>query len=239
MLSFVICDDNLHMVNRLSFLFEEAFSKGDFDASIVLKTTNCQELLNYVCSNKVDVIVLDIQFYNSKLTGLDIAKAIRKINKNCYIIFTTSHLEYIMQSLKLKTFDYLIKNTITVELLVETLTRLFDDFSGSSSYFMKIDSKGTFVNLNDIMFIEKDGMKLVYHTFFDAYGTYSSFSKVKDKLPHNFVRCHKSFIANVNNITSVDFSCNKITFKNNSVCYIGPKYKNDFMEVLKNNTIFE
>lgn len=239
MLSFVICDDNLHMVNRLSFLFEEAFSKGDFDAVVNLKTTDYQTLLDYISNNRVDVVVLDIQFNNSELTGLDVAKNIRSINKKCYIIFTTSHMEYVMQAYKLKTFDYLIKNTITVDLLVETLTRLFDDISSSSSNFVKIDSKGTFIDINDVMFIEKDGMKLVYHTSFDVYNTYSSFSKIKNKLPSNFVRCHKSFIANVNNITSVDFSCNKITFKNNSVCYIGPKFKKDFMEVFKNDAIFE
>ena len=239
MLSFVICDDNLHMVTRLSFLFEEAFSKGDFDAAVNLKTTDYQTLIDYISNNRVDVVVLDIQFNNSELTGLDVAKNIRSINKKCYIIFTTSHMEYVMQAYKLKTFDYLIKNTITVDLLVETLTRLFDDISSSSNNFVKIDSKGTFININDVMFIEKDGMKLVYHTSFDVYNTYSSFSKIKNKLPSNFVRCHKSFIANVNNITSVDFSCNKITFKNNSICYIGPKFKKDFMEVFKNDAIFE
>ena len=239
MLSFVICDDNLHMVNRLAFLFEEAFSKGDFDAVISLKTTNYKTLLDYISNNNVDVVVLDIQFNDVELTGLDIAKTIRNINKKCYIIFTTSHMEYVMQAYKLKTFDYLIKNTITVDLLVETLTRLFDDFSSSSNNFIKIDSKGTFIDINDVMFIEKDGMKLIYHTFSDNYDTYSSFSKVKHMLPPNFIRCHKSFIANLNNITSVNFSCNKITFKNNLVCYIGPKYKKNFMEVLKNDAIFE
>ncbi len=239
MLNFVICDDSSHMVDRLSFLFESAFSKGDFDATISLKTTDYQTLIDYISNNSVDVVVLDIQFNNTELTGLDIAKIIRNINKKCYIIFTTSHMEYVMQAYKLKTFDYLIKNTITVDLLVETLTRLFDDISSFSNNFVKIDSKGTFIDINDVMYIEKDGMKLAYHTSFDVYETYSSFSKIKDKLPRSFVRCHKSFIVNVNNISRVDFSCNKILFKNNSVCFIGPKYKKSFMEVFENDTILE
>ena len=239
MLSFVICDDNLHMVNRLSFLFEEAFSKGDFDASIVLKTTNCQELLNYVCSNKVDVIVLDIQFYNSKLTGLDIAKAIRKINKNCYIIFTTSHLEYIMQSLKLKTFDYLIKGSVNLETITSTLTRLFEDATTNNTKFLQIDTKGTYIDLDTIQFIEKSGMKIIYHSFMRDYEAYSTFNKILDILPENYVRCHKSFIVNVKNIDYVNSVDNTIFFKNGTFCYIGPKYKETFMEVIKYASITE
>lgn len=239
MLNFVICDDSEHILNKLTLLFESAFSKGDFDAKIVFKSTDCNEVIKYISSNNVDVVVLDIQFNNADISGLDIAEQIRKLNKKCYIIFTTSHMEYIMQAYKFKTFDYLIKNTITVDLIVETLTRLFDDIYGTCTEYMKIDNKGTIIDANDIQFIEKDGMKLIYHTTFEKHEVYSSFSKIEGKLPENFVRCHKSFIANIKNISSVSLSENKITFKNKFVCYIGPKYKDSFMEVFKHDTIFE
>lgn len=239
MLNFVICDDNPHIVNRLAHLFESAFLKGEFDAKIALKTTDCQEILSFINSNTVDVCILDIQFNNSNISGLDLAEKIRKVNKKCYIIFTTSHMEYVMLAYKYKTFDYIIKNTITVELLVETLTRLFDDIDGSTNEYIKIDSKGTIVDANDIQFIEKDGMKLIFHTSLDDYENYSSFSKIENKLPDSFVRCHKSYIVNTKNIVSIKLSTNEITFKNKSVCYIGPKYKNSFMEVFKNDAIIK
>ena len=43
-------------------------------------------------------------------------------------------------------------------------------------------------------------MKLVFHTPTRNYEAYSSFSKLQKQLPKNFIRCHKSFIANINNI---------------------------------------
>jgi two-component system response regulator AgrA len=82
-------------------------------------------------------------------------------------------------------------------------------------------------------------MKLVYHTTFTDYEIYSSFSQIQDKLPENFVRCHKSYIVNLKNISGIKLSSNEITFKNKSVCYIGPKYKEHFMEVFNHATIFE
>ena len=237
MLNFIICDDEPHMVNKLSLLFEKAFLKNDFDAKIVLKTSNYEKLLSFMSSNVVNVVVLDIEFKNSKINGLQIAEEIRKINKDCYIIFITSHFEYVMKAYDYKTFAYLFKTSLTVDTLSETLNRLFDDIHGCSSKFIKIDNKGTFIDLNDVQFIEKNGMKLIYHTSHEIIETYNSFSKIEDNLPKNFVRCHKSFIANVNNIVHISLTDSSITFKNDEVCYIGPKYKNILMEVINYDSV--
>ena len=237
MLNFIICDDNIHMINKLSLLFEKVFIQNDFNAKIVLKTQNYKDILSFMSSNIVNVVVLDIEFKNSNMNGLDIANEIRKINKDCYIIFITSHFEYLMKAYDYKTFAYLFKNSLSVDSLSETLTRLFDDISGNSKKFLKIDNKGTFIDLNDIQFIEKCGMKLTYHTLHGCFDTYNSFSKIESSLPKNFVRCHKSFIANINNIANVSLSDNCIVFKNGDLCYIGPKYKNSFMEVIDYDAI--
>ena len=232
MLNFIICDDEIHMINRVGSLLEKAFIKNDFDAKIVLKTSDYKEVLSFMSSNIVNVVILDIEFKNCKINGLNIAEEIRKVNKDCYIIFITSHFEYLIEAFDYKTFAYLFKNSLSVDTLSNTLTRLFDDISGSSRKFLKIDNKGTFIDLNDIHFIEKNSMKLIYHTSHGNIETYNSFSKIENTLPENFVRCHKSFIANITNIAHISLSNNSITFKNNDVCYIGPKYKNCFMEVI-------
>lgn len=237
MLNFVICDDEMHMLNRLSQLFEKAFLKNDFDAKIVLKTSNYKELLSYILSSPVNVVVLDIEFKDSNINGLNIAEEIRKINKDCYIIFITSHFEYVMQAYDYKTFAYLFKNSLTVDTLSDTLTRLFDDISGCSRKFLKIDNKGTFIDLNDVQFIEKNGMKLIYHSSRKNFETYNSFSRIEHFLPDNFVRCHKSFIVNINNIANISLSNSSITFKNGDICYIGPKFKNNFLEVINYESI--
>lgn len=225
------------MLNKLSLLFEKTFTQNDFSAQIMLKTQNYKDVLSFMSSNIVNVVVLDIEFKNSKFNGLDIANEIRKFNKNCYIIFITSHFEYLMEAYNYKTFAYLFKNSLTVDSLSRTLTRLFDDISGSSKKFLKIDSKGTFVDLNNIQFIEKKGMKLIYHTQHECFEAYNSFLKIENALPNNFVRCHKSFIANIDNIANISLHDNSIEFKNGSICYIGPKYKNNFMEMIDYDTV--
>ena len=80
---------------------------------------------------------------------------------------------------------------------------------------------------------------MFFHTKHRDYETYSSFNKIQDSLPDNFVRAHKSYIVNINNIVNLDPVANMIYFDNGSTCDIGPKYKNDLVEEVKNNGDFE
>ena len=235
MLNFVLCDDNLNIVKKLKEMFEILFVKNDIDAKVSFYTDKPEEILKYEKENIVDVLVLDINL-NSDISGIDLAKEIRKRNKKVYVIFSTGHLEYSLIAYSVKTFDYLPK-PITLERLEVTLNRLLDDLSNSSSKkFIQLNNK-TIINENDINYIKKDGMKLVYCTNSGEFETYNSFSKIENLLPENFVRCHKSYIANTNNITNINTNNNTIVFNNDLSCDIGPKYKNNLMEVFKHGNI--
>ena len=234
MLNFVLCDDNLNLLDKLASMFESIFISNKIDATIAFSTNKPKDLLDFVSSNKTDVVVLDIQL-KSNINGLELAEKIRSINKSCYLIFTTGHMEYTLIAYKLKTFDYLPK-PITTERLEETVLRILDDMNGLPKKYLKIDNKNTLVDENEIHYIKREAMKLVFHTTEKDYETYSSFNKVQSTLPNNFVRCHKSYIVNINNIVDIEPVSNTIFFNNNSECYIGPKYKTDFLATFENYT---
>ena len=236
MLNFVLCDDNLNITNKLEKILESIFVKNNYDGKVVFKSDDPDDILKYIDKNDVDVLMLDINLKANK-NGLDLAEKIREKKKNAYIIFTTGHLEYAMMAYKYKTFDYLPK-PITHDRLEITIKRLFEDANELSKTYIKIDNKSTIIDENEIEYIKRDGMKLVFHTSNCDYDTYSSFNKFQGKLPDTYIRCHKSYIANLNQIKKVEPASCIITFKDNNTCNIGPKYKKDFMEVLKEHGIF-
>lgn len=237
MLSFIICDDNLNILDRLEKMLEKIFTKNNYDASVVFKSDNADDILSYIDNHDADVLMLDINLRSNK-SGLELAEEIRKRKKNAYIIFTTGHLEYAMVAYKYKTFDYLPK-PITYDRLEDTVIRLFKDANEVSKKYIKIDNKNTIIDESEIQYIKRDGMKLVFHTSSRDYDTYSSFNKFQEKLPDTYVRCHKSYIANLNQIKDVEPVAGTITFMDGNTCDIGPKYKKDFMEVLKDYGNFE
>lgn len=230
MLNFVICDDNQNALDKLSHMFESVFMKHNLEAKIAFKTTTDSELLSYANENPIDVLVLDINLH-SKLNGLEIANSLRKARNKCYIIFTTAHCEFVFLAYKCKTFDFLCK-PIAKERLEETVLRLFDDIKNntSSNNYIRLDNKNTIINGSEVQYIKRDGMKVIFHTSSRDYEVYSSFAKLQNHLPQNFIRCHKSFIVNVNNIVKLEPVSNLIYFKDKDTCDIGPKYKDDFMK---------
>lgn len=232
MLNFVICDDNENMLNKFNKMFDTIFISNNIDGSIIFSSTNPINVLDFAKTNSVDVFVLDIQL-KSTMSGIELAEKIRAFNKDSYIIFTTGHLEYSLLAYKLKTFDYIPK-PITLERLEETILRLVDDINGTPKKYIKIDNKNTLVDESEILYIKREGMKLIYHTTTKDYDTYSSFAKMDSLLPKNFVRCHKSFVVNLNRIIHVEPVSNMIYFNDNSSCEIGPKYKREILEVLTN-----
>ena len=236
MLNFAIIEDDKKLLKELYKMLDTIFIKHDLDAKIAFYSTNVNALLNYVENYKVDVLILDIDL-KSDLTGLEIAENVRKTNKDCYIIFETAHLEYGLMAYKYKTFDFICK-PVTFQRLEDCVLRLFEDISGLNKKFIRIDNKNTIISEAEVKYIKKDGMKLIFHTDSRDYEVYSSFLKIQDSLPDNFVRCHKSFIANIDNVTKVE-SSNNIVYFDNSSCDIGPKYKNKFLEVINNYGNFE
>ena len=236
MLNFALVEDDKKTLQDLSHILESIFMKYDLDAQVMFSTTNVDNLLSYIFKNKIDVLFLDIDL-NSNLSGIQIAEKVRKSNKDCYIIFETAHLEYGLVAYRYKTFDFICK-PITSQRIEDCIIRLFEDISGTTKKFIRLDNKNTIIDEKEVKYIKKDGMKLIFHTDSRDYEVYSSFLKIKEKLPSNFIQCHKSFIANIDNITKIESSNNMVYF-NNSSCDIGPKFKNKFLEVVNKNGNFK
>lgn len=237
MLNFIICDDNLKIVKKLTDMLENIFMQNNYEATVSFTTDNADKILEYVKLNKTDVVILDINLKSNK-TGLEIAEEIRAQNKDIYIIFLTGHLEYALVAYKYKTFDYIPK-PITQERLELTINRLFNDIYSKPKKYIRLDNKNTIIDEAEVNYIKRDGMKLVFNTNCRNYEIYSSFNKIQDKLPENFVRCHKSYIINVDKISNVEPIRNRVFFNDNNFCDIGPKYKNDFMEVMDKHGFFK
>lgn len=230
MIKFVLCDDNVPLLSKLKEVLEIIFSKNDLDACVSFTTSNIDELRYHVNNNDVDVLFLDIDL-NSSSNGIDLAKEFRQNNKDLYLIFITGHFEYILSAYECKTFDF-IQKPFSQAKLERTILRLFDDIKGSQQTFIKIDRKHSLINQATVNFIQKQGMKTIYNTTSGTIESYGSFNHLSKLLPKNFIRCHKSYIVNIDNISNINLKTNEIIFKEytDSQCFIGPKYKIKFLE---------
>lgn len=222
MIKIGMCDDNLDSVSSVENLLNYSIKQNNFNAKIVTVTKNQKEIYDKIEKKELDILFLDIDFKNNGKNGLDFAKDLRDINKDFYLIFLTASQRYIHNSLFVKVFDYLIK-PVNNELIDEIVIRLKEDFENENKIFLHLNKKVS-IRTDEILYIEKIGNRAqIVANNFTEYGNVTLDNLLKE-LPINFVKCHRSYIANANKITKVDKKENFVYFSKNIRCPINSHF---------------
>jgi DNA-binding LytR/AlgR family response regulator len=183
----------------------------------------------------IQLLFLDINL--PKLDGLSFIKTLQFKPK---IILTTAYKEYAIEAFELQVSDYLlkpfsfdrfvsavqkviseIKETKYEQVIVSIQT---DDFNGIFLKIGKIIYRYTF---EKIIFLEAQQNYTRVVTLEDDVKVYQPLSKIEEKMPMQFVRCHRSFIVNKNYISKIDG--NTITLGKHEVT-ISPNQRDLFLE---------
>ena len=194
--------------------------------------------LDFLNSNKVDVIFLDIQM--PQLTGLQLSKIIAKDIK---VIFTTAYPDFALDGFELNAIDYLLK-PIAFERFYQAVSKLNSESktemittNTSDFIFIKTDGKNKFQKLflDEILYVESLQNYVCIHTLKQQIITHSSLKNVIESLPeNNFLQIHKSFVIALKQIESTDsFS----VFINGKELPIGATFKDAFFERIDQNKI--
>ena len=108
----IAVDDEILMLGALV-----AAIKASPDISEVLQFSDCDETLNFVKENAVDVAFLDI--YMRGMGGLSLAENIISFCPECKIVFCTGYEEYAIPAFKLHASGYLMKPVSAKDIQVE------------------------------------------------------------------------------------------------------------------------
>lgn len=164
---------------------------------------------------KPDVVFMDIDLGSS--SGLECAKVMVELNPKVKIIFATAHSEYMANAFEIYAFDYLVK-PFNMERLVKTLNRIRDILGADESSVQdtsqmqlkdKLLIKGKeqtyFLDTQEILYVERMESYTNIVTGSEAYKTSLSLAYMEEKLDNRqFVRCHKSYIVNLAQISRIE-----------------------------------
>ncbi len=144
-----------------------------------------------------DIFILDI--YLPGQNGLEAARRIRAANKNAVLIFLSTSEEFYREAFDLYAFQYLIK-PVSLDSLTEVLQKAADTISAPEQT-LQITFRGQKIMLRyaDIMYISSSNHALCFHMKDgQEYTSYGRLDELEARLVSElFVRCHKSFIANL------------------------------------------
>jgi two-component system LytT family response regulator len=230
MINCIIIEDEPIAQTKLSGYIETAKDlslKGVFSTAI--------DGLNYLRSNSIDLVFLDIRMKG--LSGIQFLESIKHKPK---IIITSAYDEYAIKGYEFDVSDFLLK-PFAFERFIKAVDKVHGELSQIRSspdngfIFIKVENKIVRVELDKILYIEgmKDYLRIVSTE--RNYMTLMSFSGVLELLPNSrFSRVHNSYVVSIDKIESIEK--NRIAIKD-QIIKISESYRESFFQILKNQNI--
>jgi DNA-binding LytR/AlgR family response regulator len=201
---------------------------------------NPLDAIEFLRHEAVDLILVDIQMPD--LTGVEFVRTLENAPK---VIFTTAYAQYAIEGFKLNATDYLLKPFGYEDFLkavqkawkqVELENSAATTVEANNQFlFLKSEYKIRRINFNDILYIEglKDYIKVYIKGEAKPILSLSSVKAIESKLPEaQFMRVHRSFIVNLNQIEVIERS--RIVFGKEYIP-VSDQYKEKFQEFLDKN----
>ena len=237
-ISCLIVDDE-----PLSIQLLESYIKKVPYLHLESKLFNAPEALEYLDSNYVDLIFLDIQMPD--MDGIDFSKCIKPPTR---VIFSTAFEEYALESYKVDALGYLLKpydfnEFITVVEKAREWFNLteykqqFTDGKNQNYIFVKSEYKHVKINLDEVNYFEgmKDYIKIYLVDHEKPILTIMSLKALEEKLPENkFMRIHRSYIISLDKIKSIERS--QVIIDNKRIT-IADQYKERFNSFISGKSI--
>lgn len=186
---------------------------------VVAESDNLTNAVTLFMKKKPEVVFLDIEIGGE--SGLECAKIIADLEPKTKIIFATAHSEYMSDAFEVYAFDYIVKpfNIDRVNHTLERIENLSERKTPDNSHLDKIVKyekglekllvKGkesmSFVDIKDIILIQRENGSTVIYTKNDSFTTSASLSDIEAKLDKDqFLRSHKSYIINISQIKKIE-----------------------------------
>ncbi|MBX3240141.1 MAG: response regulator transcription factor [Chitinophagaceae bacterium] len=184
------------------------------------------ESIEYINSNKVDLLFLDILMPD--ITGISL---LQKLEHKPVVIFTSAHRDFAVDGYEIGIADYLLKPfdynrfAVAVQRAIERI-RLKEEGNPdlAPGVFVRSEYQTVKISFQDILYAESlDDYIRIHLTESRSVITLISLKSFLTKLPaEDFVRVHRRYIISINKIHSI--GTKKIILKGNVEIPVGDTY---------------
>jgi len=206
-LKIAICDDEANQIEYLSDVVT-TWAKKNRHAVEIKPYSAAKSLLFDYCEEKdFDILLLDIEMPG--MSGVELAKAVRKENATVQIVFITGYYEYFSDGFDVSALHYLIKPADERKLM-PVLDRAVSNLTYRQRSVLLTSPEGDRkVSLADIEYVESENVHVAVHTVSGVYRSRISLAKFAEQLDETFIKVHRSYIVNlkyVKKITRTDIT---------------------------------
>ena len=201
LISLLACEDIPNEAEQLRSTVRAVARRRGIDIDLHVFSSGEQLLLNFV-REETAIVLLDIVM-GKGMSGLDAAHAIRKIDPDIPLVFVTSSTEYAIESYDVKATHYLVKplKEKDIEEVLDRCNKLLSSSRKTISF--TVNRSVEHVLMGDIVYAEVFGNRATVHLQNRVLTTYTPLSSLLEETSTSFIRCHRSFVVNMDYIARV------------------------------------
>lgn len=179
---------------------------------------------------QVDLFLLDVEM--PEISGIEVAKEIRKRYQNCEIIFITNYIQYALEGYEVQAFRYLLK-PLEQKQFNEVADHVLNKIRKSKDVCITVKGRSDTIRLRveEIIYAETYRGHVLIHTDKQSIDCYTTMEKLEKELKEfNFFRCHNAFLISMNEVSKVQLT--DVILKNGSLIPVSKNRKKLFRQAL-------
>ena len=195
MCKIAIFDDEKIIVDYVEKLIKKYMTKN-IRIYKYIELSNLKEDIKRGELEDLDILYIDIKI--DKVNGITIAEKMQKYNPNLKVIYMTAYSEYSEEIFRTSP-TYLLLKPIKEEKFKESLDKALEYRENDRDLIKAFHIKGKIFNIkiDNIKYIESNRIIATIHEKDIDRNIYAKLSELEELLPEQFVRCHQSYIVNL------------------------------------------
>lgn len=158
-LRIAVCEDEKTQMDYLCRKLEKFEEENEVRLDIDCYFNAEQLLFEKEDKAQYDIFILDIQL--KKMNGMELAKKLRSVDKEAYIVFLTGLREYALEGYEVGAVRYLLK-PLKEENLFAALREICEQETGRRTTYLILENAGKKILCRDILYVEADGHYLSF-----------------------------------------------------------------------------
>ena len=206
MLQIAVCDGRAEDRDVISRLLKQYFNRYPYEYCITEYSSG--EMLTADYKEGIDTFsLIFLGMCLPGMPGMETARKVRQMDKKAAIVFMAATPKFALESYEVRAYGYLLKPVQAEKalLLIESFLQEQCDFLKKALFF-KVGKRGIRISLEEIESIEsRRNLLIISLANKEQYRVYMKMDQVEEKLEgHGFLRCHQSFIVNMNYVKRAD-----------------------------------
>ena len=200
-LKIAVCDDD---ASQRSYLLEtvSAWAKKNRHPAELREYVDAKSFFfDYGEEKDFDILLLDVEMPG--MSGIELAREVRRENSAVQIVFITGYYEYFGDGFDVSALHYLIK-PVDAGRLGPVLDRAADNLAYRERSVLLSTADGSIkVPLADILYVESENVYIIVHTTRENYRTRMALRKFEEQLDETFFKVHRSFVVGLRHVKKI------------------------------------